>query len=142
MFSFVDIRLALLLSATVLLARGQGEDDRKYNFLHIFKLLLEVSGCKGEAVMLLCDAAERTYSLRTEHVLQASSYSLKHCVFPWKGGRTLVQSGCALEPLGLFTLCMREPLGTSWHRFGDCPPRAICYPRQLLKEKSRHSESK
>ncbi|KAJ8404360.1 hypothetical protein AAFF_G00341330 [Aldrovandia affinis] len=28
MFSFVDIRLALLLSATVLLARGQGEDDR------------------------------------------------------------------------------------------------------------------
>ncbi|CDQ81638.1 unnamed protein product [Oncorhynchus mykiss] len=27
MFSFVDIRLALLLSATVLLARGQGEDD-------------------------------------------------------------------------------------------------------------------
>ncbi|KAJ8383506.1 hypothetical protein AAFF_G00220230 [Aldrovandia affinis] len=27
MFSFVDIRLALLLAATVLLARGQGEDD-------------------------------------------------------------------------------------------------------------------
>ncbi|XP_047465706.1 collagen alpha-1(I) chain-like [Mugil cephalus] len=27
MFSFVDIRLALLLSAAVLLARGQGEDD-------------------------------------------------------------------------------------------------------------------
>ena len=32
MFSFVDIRLALLLSAAVLLARGQGEDDRKYLF--------------------------------------------------------------------------------------------------------------
>ncbi|XP_034427371.1 collagen alpha-1(I) chain-like [Hippoglossus hippoglossus] len=30
MFSFVDIRLALLLSATVLLARGQGEDDMSY----------------------------------------------------------------------------------------------------------------
>ena len=29
MFSFVDIRLALLLGATVLVARGQGEDDRK-----------------------------------------------------------------------------------------------------------------
>ncbi|KAJ8254290.1 hypothetical protein COCON_G00209020 [Conger conger] len=28
MFSFVDIRLALLLAATVLLARGQGEDDQ------------------------------------------------------------------------------------------------------------------
>ncbi|TRY64489.1 hypothetical protein DNTS_017158 [Danionella cerebrum] len=28
MFSFVDIRLALLLGATVLLAQGQGEDDR------------------------------------------------------------------------------------------------------------------
>ncbi|XP_062234612.1 collagen alpha-1(I) chain-like [Platichthys flesus] len=27
MFSFVDIQLALLLSAAVLLARGQGEDD-------------------------------------------------------------------------------------------------------------------
>ncbi|XP_035001473.2 collagen alpha-1(I) chain [Hippoglossus stenolepis] len=27
MFSFVDIRLALLLSAAVLLARGEGEDD-------------------------------------------------------------------------------------------------------------------
>lgn len=32
MFSFVDIRLALLLSAAVLLARGQGEDDSKYHF--------------------------------------------------------------------------------------------------------------
>ncbi|KAF3704193.1 Collagen alpha-1(I) chain Alpha-1 type I collagen Precursor [Channa argus] len=30
MFSFVDIRLALLLSAAVLLARGQGEDDRSF----------------------------------------------------------------------------------------------------------------
>ncbi|XP_033988842.1 collagen alpha-1(I) chain-like [Trematomus bernacchii] len=29
MFSFVDMRLALLLSATVLLVRAQGEDDRK-----------------------------------------------------------------------------------------------------------------
>lgn len=34
MFSFVDIRLALLLSATVLLVRGQGEDDSKYQFLN------------------------------------------------------------------------------------------------------------
>lgn len=32
MFSFVDLRLALLLSAAVLLVRAQGEDDRK--FLH------------------------------------------------------------------------------------------------------------
>ncbi|CAG06574.1 unnamed protein product [Tetraodon nigroviridis] len=32
MFSFVDIRLALLLSAAVLLVRGQGEDDSKYHF--------------------------------------------------------------------------------------------------------------
>lgn len=32
MFSFVDLRLALLLSAAVLLIRAQGEDDRK--FLH------------------------------------------------------------------------------------------------------------
>lgn len=29
MFSFVDLRLALLLSAAVLLVRAQGEDDRK-----------------------------------------------------------------------------------------------------------------
>lgn len=32
MFSFVDIRLALLLSAAALLVRGQGEDDSKYHF--------------------------------------------------------------------------------------------------------------
>lgn len=32
MFSFVDLRLALLLGAAVLLVRAQGEDDRK--FLH------------------------------------------------------------------------------------------------------------
>lgn len=30
MFSFVDLRLALLLSAAVLLVRAQGEDDRKF----------------------------------------------------------------------------------------------------------------
>lgn len=29
MFSFVDLRLALLLGAAVLLVRAQGEDDRK-----------------------------------------------------------------------------------------------------------------
>ena len=32
MFSFVDIRVALLLSAAVLLARGLSEEDGKYNF--------------------------------------------------------------------------------------------------------------
>lgn len=31
MFSFVDLRLALLLSAAVLLVRAQGEDDRKFH---------------------------------------------------------------------------------------------------------------
>lgn len=31
MFSFVDLRLVLLLGATVLLARAQGEDDRKFH---------------------------------------------------------------------------------------------------------------
>lgn len=31
MFSFVDMRLALLLSAAVLLVRAQGEDDRKFH---------------------------------------------------------------------------------------------------------------
>ncbi|GAA6073900.1 collagen, type I, alpha 1b isoform X1, partial [Tachysurus ichikawai] len=30
MFSFVDIRLGLLLAAAVLVARGQGEDDSEY----------------------------------------------------------------------------------------------------------------
>lgn len=39
MFSFVDLRLALLLSAAVLLVRAQGEDDRK--FLHC---LLDLPG--------------------------------------------------------------------------------------------------
>lgn len=38
MFSFVDIRLALLLSAAVLLARGQGEDDSKYQTFKLFEL--------------------------------------------------------------------------------------------------------
>lgn len=31
MFSFVDLRLALLLGAAVLLVRAQGEDDRKFH---------------------------------------------------------------------------------------------------------------
>ena len=47
MFSFVDIRLALLLSAAVLLARGQGEDDSKYHFSELLSLSLFLgpSGC-------------------------------------------------------------------------------------------------
>lgn len=48
MFSFVDIRLALLLSATVLLARGQGEDDSKYHFQTLIWVVfgaLAPSGC-------------------------------------------------------------------------------------------------
>lgn len=45
MFSFVDLRLALLLSAAVLLVRAQGEDDRKFHhclleLLRLFPLLL------------------------------------------------------------------------------------------------------
>lgn len=40
MFSFVDIRLALLLSAAVLLARGQGEDDSKYHFQTLIWVVL------------------------------------------------------------------------------------------------------
>ncbi len=103
MFSFVDIRLALLLSATVLLARGQGEDDRKYSFLHLFKLLLEVSGCKSEAVRLLCDAAEINYSLRTEQVMQASSYSLKHgSCFPLEWEKNVCSVWMCIRPIGPF----------------------------------------
>lgn len=39
MFSFVDLRLALLLGAAVLLVRAQGEDDRKSH--HCLLELLE-----------------------------------------------------------------------------------------------------
>ena len=42
MFSFVDMRLALLLSAVVLLVRAQDEDDRK--FITLLELL-KPSGC-------------------------------------------------------------------------------------------------
>lgn len=51
MFSFVDLRLALLLSAAVLLVRAQGEDDRKFlyclldlpdSFFKIFFLLFHL----------------------------------------------------------------------------------------------------
>ena len=53
MFSFVDLRLALLLGAAVLLVRAQGEDDRKsslftgasqlffFLLFFFFKLVLE-----------------------------------------------------------------------------------------------------
>lgn len=39
MFSFVDMRLALLLSAAVLLVRAQGEEDRKFHLYWSFSTL-------------------------------------------------------------------------------------------------------
>lgn len=43
MFSFVDMRLALLLSAAVLLVRAQGEDDGRFH--HCFTELLNSFLC-------------------------------------------------------------------------------------------------
>lgn len=50
MFSFVDIRLALLLSAAVLLAKGQGEDDSKYQTEIFFCFFLFIFGWNSQDV--------------------------------------------------------------------------------------------
>ena len=100
MFSFVDIRLALLLSATVLLARGQGEDDSKYDFQTLFWI-------HGTGTLWELDIARGCFALR---ILCSGDYQIAALCDTWLQIVGKLDKAYALQSETMILITLEMPI--------------------------------